>query len=121
MRLLADENVQGGLVAALRGRGHDVVWVVEDAAGSAAPDILYRAVREARILITHDTDFGDLIFRDLVDAPPAVILMRFPPEVGPAEVTRTVLLALDRHTEWVGFFAVVEAHRVRFSPLPRAT
>ena len=33
-RLLADENVPGAVVAALRQQGHDVAWIHEDAPGS---------------------------------------------------------------------------------------
>ena len=38
-RLLADENVPGAVVAALRHDGHDVAWIHEDAPGSPDPDV----------------------------------------------------------------------------------
>lgn len=58
MRLLANENFPGPAVEALRSLGHDVAWVRTDAPGSTDPQVIQRAVREDRILITLDKDFG---------------------------------------------------------------
>ena len=62
MRFLANENVAGDAVFALREKGHDVVWIRTDTPGSNDEDILTRAVAEERILITFDKDFGELAF-----------------------------------------------------------
>lgn len=62
-RLLADENVPGAVVAALRQQGHDVAWIHEDAPGSPDPEVLERAQREGRVVVTFDKDFGELAFR----------------------------------------------------------
>jgi predicted nuclease of predicted toxin-antitoxin system len=62
-RLLADQNVPGAVVAALRQQGHDVAWILEDAPGSPDPDVLERAQREMRVVVTFDKDFGELAFR----------------------------------------------------------
>ena len=63
MRLCANENVPGDCVAALRQRGHDVLWIREAARGSPDDAVLTRAQAEARLLITFDKDFGELVFR----------------------------------------------------------
>ena len=63
MVILADENVPGAAVARLRDAGHDVSWVSEDAPGTADPDVLERASKEDRLLVTFDKDFGDLAYR----------------------------------------------------------
>jgi predicted nuclease of predicted toxin-antitoxin system len=62
MRILADENVPGPVVHALRERGYDVVWIAENLASTADPDVLALAQDQARLLITFDTDFGALAF-----------------------------------------------------------
>ncbi len=54
MDILADENVPGAAVARLRNAGHDVVWVSEEAPGTADPDVLERAAEEDRLLVTFD-------------------------------------------------------------------
>jgi predicted nuclease of predicted toxin-antitoxin system len=60
MRFLANENFPGAAVAALAGRGHDIVWARIAAPGTSDADVLAWAVREQRILITFDKDFGEL-------------------------------------------------------------
>jgi hypothetical protein len=47
-------------VAALRAEGHDVVWVRVVSPGMRDPDVLAWAIREGRVLLTFDKDFGEL-------------------------------------------------------------
>jgi predicted nuclease of predicted toxin-antitoxin system len=63
MRWLADECVAAPLVWFLRAGGHDVLYVAESAAGLSDPDVISLALREKRLLLTEDKDFGDLVFR----------------------------------------------------------
>jgi predicted nuclease of predicted toxin-antitoxin system len=59
VRWLADECVAAPLVAWLRGAGHDVLYVAEAAAGLSDADVIALALRENRLLLTEDKDFGD--------------------------------------------------------------
>jgi predicted nuclease of predicted toxin-antitoxin system len=63
MRFLADEGVDGSIVGAARDDGHDVRWMAEELEGTKDDVILEAAVRDARILITEDKDFGELVYR----------------------------------------------------------
>jgi predicted nuclease of predicted toxin-antitoxin system len=45
----------------LRAAGHDTAAVVESARGAPDEDVIDLAVRQERILITEDTDFGQLV------------------------------------------------------------
>jgi len=54
MRLCANENLPEDCVIKLRGDGHDVLWIREAAPGSADIDVLARAYREERLLITFE-------------------------------------------------------------------
>ena len=63
MRFLADEGVDAAIVSAIRSDGHDVRWMVEELGGSTDDFVLEAAARDARILITEDKDFGELVFR----------------------------------------------------------
>jgi predicted nuclease of predicted toxin-antitoxin system len=58
MRLLADESVDGPVIARVRGDGHEVASVAEDAPGQADDAVLARAYGEGVILVTSDKDFG---------------------------------------------------------------
>ena len=63
MRFLADENVPGDAVTELEAVGHDIVWVRTVAPGSKDADVLAWAVREERIILTFDKDFGEFAWR----------------------------------------------------------
>ena len=75
MKFLIDENVGLDVVRFLQNEGHDVRLANEHEFGVADPTILARALAEKRIIITHDLDFGELVFeKDLPHA--GVILLR---------------------------------------------
>jgi uncharacterized protein DUF5615 len=63
MRFLADENLPRVLVSALSAAGHDVEWVKTAGPGTGDAEVLAWAVRDRRILVTFDKDFGELIAR----------------------------------------------------------
>jgi predicted nuclease of predicted toxin-antitoxin system len=77
MRFLADESCDFRVVRALRAAGHDVVAVPEVATGTEDSAVIEMAVHEARIFVTEDRDFGQLVY---AAAKPTrgVILLRFP-------------------------------------------
>ena len=60
MRLLLDTCVWGGAKAVLREAGHDVVWGGDWVEDPGDEEILARAYREQRVLVTLDKDFGEL-------------------------------------------------------------
>lgn len=76
MRLLANENLPGPVVAALRKLGHDVDWIKESMPGAGDSAILALAQREDRVVVTCDTDFGELAFRSRLPAESGVVLIR---------------------------------------------
>ncbi len=119
LKLLANENVPRQLVAALRARGHDVRWVLEERRGIGDPVVLGEALAEGRVLMTCDKDFGELVFRKGRDASCGVILMRVHGTVSQAQLVAIVLPALESHeAQWPGHFAVITRKRVRIRPLP---
>jgi predicted nuclease of predicted toxin-antitoxin system len=117
LRLLANENVPDDLVAALRAGGFDVAWMRTDAPGSPDYVVLARAVAEQRVLLTFDKDFGDLAFNYGLPATCGVILLRLR-SASSATIAAQVVAILASRTDWVGCFAVIEPHRIRFRPLP---
>jgi predicted nuclease of predicted toxin-antitoxin system len=62
MRFLANENFPLAAIEALRRAGHDTAWIQVDAPGSSDEAVLARAVRDERVLLTFDKDFGALVF-----------------------------------------------------------
>jgi hypothetical protein len=76
MRFLADESMPGPAVAALRAHGHDVLWVRESKPGASDAVVLELAQRDRRVLVTADTDFGELAFHSGLPAECGVVLVR---------------------------------------------
>jgi predicted nuclease of predicted toxin-antitoxin system len=64
MRFLVDECTGPRVAQWLRDQGHDVFSVYDEDRGADDEAILERAVREERIVITNDKDFGELAFRE---------------------------------------------------------
>ena len=66
MKLLLDSCVWGGSRAVLEQEGHDVEWAGDWPEDPGDEEILGRARREGRILVTLDKDFGELaILREM--------------------------------------------------------
>lgn len=117
MRFLADENVPGPAVAALRERGHDVLSIKESMPGADDSAILDLAQREQRVVVTADTDFGELAFRSGLPAQCGIVLIRLD-WTDPDADNQAVATALASRGDWSGIFAVVERDRVRIRRLP---
>jgi predicted nuclease of predicted toxin-antitoxin system len=120
MKLLANENCPRLIVDALTAAGHDVLWVRTAAPGLADPDVLARAVAEARVLVTFDKDFGELAFRAGLPATCGVILLRIS-LADPAAAAALVVATLASRTDWPGHFSVVSDRRIRMRLLPGAS
>jgi predicted nuclease of predicted toxin-antitoxin system len=100
------------LVAFLRTGGYDVLYVAEAAAGLSDADVVELALREQRLLLTEDKDFGDLVFRR-ERAVPGVVLLRIAPE---NYALRSVRLeaAIERYSDGLfGRYTVIEEGRFR--------
>lgn len=114
MNFLANESCAGPVVRALRGAGHDVAAIAEVARGATDEQVLERALKEKRVLITEDLDFGRLVYaRGRSTA--GVLLVRFKSRARSAK-TATVMDAVAKlGARLQGAFAVVEPGRVRLS------
>ena len=106
MRFLANENVPGPVVAAVRERGHEVFWVKESMRGADDPIVLAQAQTEHRIVVTLDKDFGELAFRSRLPAQSGVILIRLDWE-DPDTDNQVAVAALLSREDWAGNFAVI--------------
>ena len=116
MRFLAYENFPGDAITALASAGHDIVWVRTAAPGSKDEDILAWAVREHRVLLTFDQDFGELAWRVGLPASCGIMLFRLP--IPPAAGVGVALAArIGERSDWAGHFTVIEPGRVRMRSL----
>ena len=116
MKLIVDENIAGVVIRELRRRGHDVLSVKESMRGADDRSVLLRAEAERRLIITHDTDFGELAFKHRHQASCGIILFRLS-GVPPSSDHHRMLEIIDSRSDWKGRFSVVTDDRIRMRPL----
>ena len=116
MRYLANENIPEDAIAALDAAGHDVVSVRLGAPGASDEDVLAWAVREQRVLLTFDKDFGELARASGLPPTCGIVLFRLPMP-KPSDVGNRLARLLASRSDWVGQFSVVEPGRIRMRPL----
>jgi predicted nuclease of predicted toxin-antitoxin system len=63
-KLLIDSCVASAVTRRLRADGHDVLSALEQPSDPGDRVLLERAAAETRIIVTIDSDFGALVFRD---------------------------------------------------------
>ena len=120
MRFLADESCDFRVVQALRAASHDVTAVIELAPGMDDADIVDIAVRERRIFITEDRDFGQLVYA-AAKSEPGVILIRYP-STARTDLPGIVVDFVATHAEQMGGrFIVLQPGRIRLGGRPRGT
>jgi len=113
VRFLADESCDFSVVRALRAEGHDVLAITESAAGSDDTTVMDMAVREGRILLTEDKDFGQLVYA-YSQRSSGVVLLRYPAAARKALPTAvTVFFSSESQTSLAGHFVVMTPGRIR--------
>jgi hypothetical protein len=63
LKLVADENVDRPIVELLRKSGYIVYYVQEMEPGITDEQVIQRANEEGALLLTSDSDFGEMVFR----------------------------------------------------------
>ena len=116
MRFLANENFPGAAVKALESAGHDVVWVRAAAPGTSDRDVLAWTVRDERILLTFDKDFGELARTSALPATCGIVLFRMPMP-RPGDAGQRLADLISERDDWVGHFSVMEPGRIRMRPI----
>lgn len=119
MAFLVDESCPRAIVEALRYAGHDTRYAAETDRRAKDIELVALAQTEARILITEDFDFGELLIRDQFRAPGAIVL--FLPHSKPDERARRLAAILATPGfEATGRLTIISARRVRQRALPAA-
>ena len=103
----------------LRSLGHSVVYAVEEAPDEEDENLLIWAMQEDRVLVTLDTDFGDLVYLNGMAASCGVVLFRIA-RLPAAERPAFIVNALTMGGEWPGYFSVIDEHNVRKRRAPGA-
>ncbi len=114
MRFLVDECTGPAVAKWLKGLGHEVFSVFDNAAGTSDDDLLAKASDENWILITNDKDFGEMIFRERRPHH-GVIFLRLANERSSNKIT-VLNQVLENYGEKLpGQFLTVTETRIRFA------
>ena len=116
MRFLADENMHKGVVMRLRAAGLDVEWISHSTPGVSDRHILLRPDIGQHVLITGDSDFGDLIFNGGMPSPNAILYVRLAHLL--VELTADRLLALVERGGFEGHIITITKDGERRKPFP---
>ena len=63
MKLLANENFPLKSIRFLQSKGFDIIGIGIDFSGYTDDEVMKLAIREKRIILTFDRDYGELIFK----------------------------------------------------------
>lgn len=113
MDIVADESVDGQLIAAMREAGHHVVSIGEVLHGIKDNEVLAFATDRKELLITEDKDFGELVhLRRQMHA--GAVLLRINEMATPDKIAR-VLMVISHHADDLRTsFTTVTPRKIRF-------
>lgn len=116
MKLIADEGIDKPIVDHLRSLNHEIIYVLETSPGIDDDEVLTLARKEQAVLLTSDTDFGELVFR-LKEATHGVMLLRLAGLSKEQKQTKVALALKDHENEISGAFSVVTKDAIRIRKL----
>jgi predicted nuclease of predicted toxin-antitoxin system len=99
------------VVEALRSKGMDIVQIKALASSLSDETVLKTANSQNRILITFDSDFGELVFRQKLKSK-GIILLKFTPKSS-QHVVETILSLLTSKARIEGHFLIVREKKIR--------
>lgn len=115
--LLANENVPAPAIRKLRAAGVDVIAVGEVMPAVSDKTVMGYARWEGRWIVTFDRDYGDLVFREGLLPPPAILFFRqepYPPD-RPADL---VLAMISEPQQVEGCMVVISEQNIRRKRFP---
>ncbi|MGY3090986.1 putative nuclease of putative toxin-antitoxin system [Hymenobacter sp. UYAg731] len=114
--ILADENIDHGIIAALRAAGYVVASVYESHRSMSDEAIIQLSRNLPQIILTEDKDFGEWVFahgiRDI-----SVIFLRYHFRDTAALLATLLELMRTRLPDLTGAFTTVGVHKIRIRPL----
>ena len=110
-KFLADENIPIKAVEALRQKNIDIISILEISPSLSDREVLGLANRQGRVIITFDTDFGKLAFKEKLKVK-GIILLRFIPR-SPQHIAKRIEYLLAAEIPIENHFLVIREDSVR--------
>lgn len=112
IKFLADESCDFMIVRTLRSSDYDVSSVAESFPSILDEQVLDHAIKDERILLTEDKDFGEWVFAH-GEKVPGVVLIRFPGNAR-SQLCKQMMFLVEVHSiELKKSFTVLEPGRAR--------
>jgi predicted nuclease of predicted toxin-antitoxin system len=114
VKFLFDENLSPSHAAHLRGAGYDAIAVLDiGLSGGSDPEVRAAAIREGRVLITLDADFGNILRYPVLGTPGVIWMRLHPPTEIKIRETLGRCLAKLGDVELAGKLVVADEDKIR--------
>lgn len=110
---LANENFPKPSTLILRKSGFIVKSIQEDCPGITDPDVMKIALMYNLIVLTFDSDYGELIFKHAKDNPPSIVYFREKGQQPEFAAKFLISILGDSSIKLSGAFTVIEAKNIR--------
>jgi len=115
--IIADENCHAGIIAHLRSLGFAVLSVRESFPGISDQKVLDLTIQNNALLVTEDSDFGELVFSHHNPAV-GVVFLRYAPEEWKETSAALAKVLSSRAQEFRGKFVVLAKNKLRIRDIP---
>ena len=99
----------------LKQKGFDVISLSEKRPRADDKEVLSIAVKEKRVLITFDHDFGELIFRFKKKSSGIILLKIYPQK--PESILPKLVKVFNLKIDFENSFCIIEINRIRVIPI----
>lgn len=113
MEFLANENFPAPSIKLLRNSGYTVRSVSEENWGIADRQVVETASINDLVILTFDSDYGELIYKYGLKDPPAVIYFRYRGTEPEFSGQQLLLLLKKGELNFNGHFTVIEEQKIR--------
>ena len=110
---LANENFPRPSTIILRENGFEIKSIQEDYSGIGDLEVMQIAIALNLIILTFDSDYGELIFKYAKDNPPAVVFFRDKGNTPEFAAFSLMSLLANKSLTLSGAFTVIEPNNVR--------
>lgn len=112
MKLLANENIPYATKRLLSEAGYDIEHIAEKAPSITDEEVVEISIQEKRVIITFDSDYGTLIFREDYQ-PHGVIYLRFKEFTPTMPAELLIELFQNEDYEFEQYFTVIDHNNIR--------
>ena len=110
---LANENFPRPSTQLLRAKGYIVKSIQEEDSGISDEEVIQLALDLNLIILTFDSDYGELIFKYAKANPPSVVFFREKGQTPVFAATALISILQNADVKLLGAFTVVEANSIR--------